>query len=159
MVLASGSALANTETVLLKSNGSDLTAGFSTSHTTAGAFTDTFTFTPTDLQGWTDTTFWNLSYKAANTITFTSASINGVAIAIGSLPLPSGAVSYSTGGIAPTYLSGELVLTISGTSGSAASYGGILNLSPVPEPASYAMMMGGLAMLGFMARRRKQEKE
>lgn len=27
--------------------------------------------------------------------------------------------------------------------------------APVPEPETYAMMLGGLAMLGFMARRRK----
>jgi hypothetical protein len=28
-------------------------------------------------------------------------------------------------------------------------------LAPVPEPKTYAMMLGGLALLGAMARRRK----
>jgi len=28
-------------------------------------------------------------------------------------------------------------------------------LAPVPEPETYAMMLGGLGLLGFMARRRK----
>jgi PEP-CTERM motif len=30
-----------------------------------------------------------------------------------------------------------------------------LTLAPVPEPGTYAMMLAGLAGLGFIARRRK----
>lgn len=41
----------------------------------------------------------------------------------------------------------------SGTSGG--SYSGNLNVSPVPEPASWGMMAIGLAGVGFMAARRK----
>ncbi len=33
----------------------------------------------------------------------------------------------------------------------------ITNVTPVPEPETYAMMLAGLGMLGFMARRRKQK--
>lgn len=49
-------------------------------------------------------------------------------------------------------------LQVSGTvmSGSDASYAGHLTLAPVPEPATYGMMLGGLGVLGFLARRRKQ---
>ena len=32
-----------------------------------------------------------------------------------------------------------------------------LNLAPVPEPETYAMMLAGLGLLGVMARRRKQK--
>jgi hypothetical protein len=31
-------------------------------------------------------------------------------------------------------------------------------LSPIPEPETYAMMLAGLGLLGFMARRRKQKE-
>jgi PEP-CTERM motif len=42
---------------------------------------------------------------------------------------------------------------ITGTSGGA--YAGVLNLSPIPEPGAVGMMLAGLGMLGFMARRRR----
>ena len=36
-----------------------------------------------------------------------------------------------------------------------ASFGGAVMLMPVPEPEAYGMMLGGLGILGFLARRRK----
>lgn len=36
------------------------------------------------------------------------------------------------------------------------SYAGVVALAPVPEPATYGMLLGGLGVLGFLARRRKQ---
>ncbi len=36
-----------------------------------------------------------------------------------------------------------------------ASFGGAMMLMPVPEPETYGMMLGGLGVLGFLARRRK----
>ena len=48
-------------------------------------------------------------------------------------------------------------LLVSGTllSAAAASYSGSITVTPVPEPEAYAMLLGGLGMLGFLARRRK----
>jgi hypothetical protein len=56
-------------------------------------------------------------------------------------------------------LAGTYTLQIKGTvAGSAGgSYSGVLNIAPplpVPEPESYAMMLVGLSLLGFVARRR-----
>ena len=36
-----------------------------------------------------------------------------------------------------------------------ASYSGTVNVTAVPEPETYALMLGGLAAIGFVARRRK----
>jgi hypothetical protein len=49
-------------------------------------------------------------------------------------------------------------LQVSGTvlATSDASYAGHFALAPVPEPATYGMMLGGLGVLGLLARRRKQ---
>lgn len=40
-----------------------------------------------------------------------------------------------------------------------ASFGGAVMLMPVPEPEAYGMMLGGLGILGFMARRRKAKRD
>lgn len=36
------------------------------------------------------------------------------------------------------------------------TYNGNISLSPVPEPESYAMMLAGLGLMGFVARRRSK---
>ncbi|MES2126016.1 MAG: FxDxF family PEP-CTERM protein [Pseudomonadota bacterium] len=48
-------------------------------------------------------------------------------------------------------------LTLSGTTTGGAAYAGQLAFvsQPVPEPATYGMMLGGLGLVGLMARRRK----
>ncbi|MCC2955288.1 FxDxF family PEP-CTERM protein [Massilia sp. IC2-477] len=55
---------------------------------------------------------------------------------------------------------GDYYLRVSGNlvSDAGASFGGAVMLAPVPEPETYGMMLGGLGVLGFLARRRKQKQ-
>lgn len=50
---------------------------------------------------------------------------------------------------------GPFVLSLAGVADAGASYTGTYLVSAVPEPATYAMLLGGLGLLGFMSRRRK----
>jgi hypothetical protein len=71
--------------------------------------------------------------------------------------LQSGAIdvwTLSTNSLA----AGNYYVLVSGNlvSDTAASFGGAVMLAPVPEPETYGMMLAGLGVLGFLARRRKQ---
>ncbi|MFC5481093.1 FxDxF family PEP-CTERM protein [Massilia suwonensis] len=52
---------------------------------------------------------------------------------------------------------GDYYIRVNGNlvSDDGASFGGAMMLMPVPEPGTYGMMLGGLGILGFLARRRK----
>ena len=55
---------------------------------------------------------------------------------------------------------GDYYLQVSGNlvGDTGASFGGAVMLAPVPEPETYGMMLGGLGVLGFLARRRKAKQ-
>lgn len=136
--------------VTLIQSGNDWTAHYGDTITTQGDFIDEFVFSPSTLSGLTNTAFFNLALDAVSSITFTSATINNTIIPISSL------TGISGGLILPTVLGSNITLTIAGTAGGNASYSGTINVRAVPEPATYGMLLGGLGLLGFMARRRKQ---
>jgi hypothetical protein len=48
-----------------------------------------------------------------------------------------------------------LLVTGSSMSNSAGKFYGSVTVSPVPEPATYGMLIAGLGLIGFMGRRRK----
>jgi hypothetical protein len=72
---------------------------------------------------------------------------------------PSFSVPESWGLNLPALAAGSYSLALAyNKSGSAsASYAGTLEVTPVPEPETYAMMLAGLSAVGFMARRRRQQ--
>lgn len=67
-------------------------------------------------------------------------------------------VTWHVGGLGTTLLSGnngEMAMHVQGigSNGDSAWY---VATSPIPEPETYAMLLAGLGLLGFMARRRKE---
>lgn len=52
---------------------------------------------------------------------------------------------------------GSYTLLFTGFSSGAGAFGGFYNVSAVPEPETYAMMLAGLGVMGFMAARRRRQ--
>jgi hypothetical protein len=92
-----------------------------------------------------------LTYSA-NFSDITTASLNGnsPSILYHSTPISLGAFNLTS--------TAPFTLTLSGTTSGAplAAYSGHITVTPVPEPETYGMLLGGLGLLGLVARRRKQ---
>ena len=126
-----------------------LTSTFSALHTT-GSFTDTFTFTQPGITS-ASVSVVTIGAGVAD-IDFISAMLNGQPLTLTTDAGGFVELMYTPSSLA---LTGPLTLTIKGTSGSNASYSGTLNVTAVPEPESYALLLAGLGVLGFVARRRR----
>jgi hypothetical protein len=114
------------------------------------SFTDVFNFTfPT--AGIVNGTISSSFTAANNNIDFTSVTLNGKAFDLVSF----GKFEYRE--LADTlFAGGPQTLIVSGTAGTAATYSGTLSFtSAVPEPATWAMMIGGFAAVGVAIRRRR----
>ncbi|CDG85565.1 FxDxF family PEP-CTERM protein [Janthinobacterium agaricidamnosum] len=124
-------------------------AGIGTLHR-PGPFTDTYTFNYSGDPGLASIGFSGLSFLDHH-INFTSATLNGISIPTRNAGL--NASAYATA----LPVSGLLTLIIHGYTLSPTGYTGMLNvvISAVPEPASDAMLLGGLTLLGMLARRRR----
>ena len=147
LILSAGSAMATT--VVLTSNGAGhYTGTFSAIH--SADFTDTYTFLPVFGDESVDTSVISIGFIPVSDINFTSVTLNGI-----SLTLTSGALETAVTPF-PFLLSGPLTLIVSGTSGLTASYAGTMNVQPVPEPATYAMLLAGLGCVGWLARRHQR---
>ena len=151
--------------VALHSDGDGwLTADLSFTHSVAGAFVDTFTFSNFSGSALINA-FW--STQATNAfadIDLTSVTLNGVAFD----PTKSAFSGYANGKekayLDDTMFSGPLTLVISGVAGGnlpagtliAASYSATINAIPsaVPEPETLALFLAGMGAVGFMSRRR-----
>jgi hypothetical protein len=130
---------------------------YGVTHLHAGSFTDTFNFLPPDVAGGVSAALVTIAYTPTTNIDFLSATINGTPFSFS----PTGV--NEVGFLAQTFMTGPLTLTVTGMAGAglepgtdiSASYSGTINITPVPEPQTYALLLAGLGVVGFVARRRR----
>lgn len=129
------------------------TITFGVTHTDNDPFIDVFNFTGFTEPVIASASLVSIGFIPAQDIEFSSVTLNGNPLTYGN-----GFFSYA---YTPSQLSltGPLQLVVQGTSGATrsifASYSGTLNVTAVPEPGIYSMLLAGLSMVGFMIRRRK----
>ena len=143
----------STPVTLVPGGPGQYSASFGATHSFAGAFTDTFTFSQSVPTSFIDGSLLTIGFVPAQNIDFSSADLNGTPFTLSAPGL------FEFGTLLPTVIGGTLVLTVRGVAGgtesSNASYSSTLNVNPVPELGTYAMLLTGLGVVGFVARRRK----
>ncbi len=139
------------------------TGGFGNTNTANGSFSDTFNFTVAAPGGILATYVQNLSSTQLGDIDFLTAVLSGpsfaspVSYSFTATPFvgnPDGNEqgTYSFGNLA----AGVYTLVVSGSAGNIASYTGDFTVSAaVPEPATWALMIGGMGLAGGALRRRR----
>ncbi|TNE43730.1 MAG: PEP-CTERM sorting domain-containing protein [Sphingomonadales bacterium] len=122
----------------------------------AGSFSDAFTFTLNEASALTSASITNILVELTGLgdIDFTSVDFDGnTFFNITNNFDNSMDLAYISG---VPLAAGDHTLTVQGIAYGTASYGGNITISPVPEPATWAMMIAGIAAVGFAMRRRKQ---
>ena len=146
LAFASGVAFAGDQSVAFTGNAASFSS-LAAPGTALDGGTDTITFTGLAAGAYD----YVLTYSEQWAMT-TGAMLNGTpAIAATS---PTGSVFF---GFIEASGSTPFVLTLTGVplAGKNTVYSGELTVTAVPEPETYAMMLAGLAALGFLARRRQ----
>ncbi len=132
-------------------------AGWGVTHMQAGSFNDTFTFTGAT-GNFVDAALVTIGFFQNDNINFTSATLNGQPFSLTSAgPLERATFNLSA-------FSGPITINVAGVAGPglasgsaiAASYAGTLNVSPVPEAGTLAMMLAGLGIVAGVARQRRK---
>jgi len=131
------------------------------SNTVTGSFSDTWTFnlgTASIVAASITNVAITFAGSTFGEITNFSALLNGVPLLLGGSSQSNNGVTVATQILAgsTTLPAGFYQLKVSGTAlGATASYGGNIVATPVPEPETYAMLLAGLGVVGFLARRRQ----
>jgi len=123
-----------------------------------GAFTDTFSFElPTGIAGFT---LSSIGFAENSSLIVTSFTFNGVTIPVTNTPVgASGNAVASVSGAFPVIVDGPQVLTVSGTGGAQAVFGGTATFESaalVPEPGAWALMIMGFGGVGSLLRGRRR---
>ncbi|BAK67755.1 hypothetical protein SLG_30800 [Sphingobium sp. SYK-6] len=135
------------------------TDSFSGVIASAGAFTDVFSFTLDKASAMTSSSITSIltALGGAGDIDFTQVTFNN---SIFFDVETNFAGTTDVAHISGVYLSaGSHQLTVSGFAYAPASYGGNINILPVPEPATWGLMLVGLSALGWAMRRRKPQTQ
>lgn len=146
--------------VNLGGSATEKSAAFGVTHLEKGAFSDTFNFSPSAGTYTVNASLVTLDMSPETDVTFSAAYLNGNLLTL------SGQGTFEYGYLLPTVITGPLALTVfgyvdfedTGFTPASASYAGTLNISPVPEPASYALLLAGLGVVGAAGFRRRQEE-
>jgi hypothetical protein len=152
LMFAMANASAITTVTLTGGNG-QFTGTFGMIHSTGG-FTDEYEILPTFPSTLVSSILSTIGFQAGQEISFSKVLLNGVELQL---------VNNNPGLLAFTPadfpLNGPITLTVIGTSGSNASYSGTMNLTVVPEPEGYALMLAGLGVVGYIGRRKRRQTE
>jgi hypothetical protein len=129
-------------------------------NTQNSTFGDNFTFSVTN-SGWNlDSIISSISRDATTGLDVTGLALygsNNALISTGTM-MKNGAMDVWT--LSSNNLAaGNYYIKVSGNmvGNTGASFGGAVMLAPVPEPETYGMLLGGLGLLGFLARRRRKQ--
>jgi hypothetical protein len=159
MSAASAASATDYNLTLTPTGGGNFTSPIGAAVTGAGGsgFNDRFLFTLAN-PGTADSTLTTIVLSGINNIDF---AVGGVllddlfpfAVTLGGSS-PDQATLTAVGiGAGPHFI--RVTGTIAPTSGGG-SYGGVLNIGPIPEPATWAMMIVGMGMVGFGLRMRRR---
>jgi hypothetical protein len=149
---SSGALANNVNTTIAVSGG---TIFFGALHTDSDPFTDTFDFNNVIGSVLASASLVTIGFTPAQNVDFTSATLNGNALSLS----PTG-VAEAAFTLAELALTGPLQLVVTGTTGAGggvfSSYSGTVNVTVIPEPGTWALMLTGLSGIGFMARRQNR---
>jgi hypothetical protein len=162
---AMAATVGNTPQVLDLTDGSGFFGDTFAMNNTGNTFSDRFTFTvPSAGATSLDASVWSVSRTADTGLDITGLSLYN---ATGDTLVRSG-TSLLSGNVdlwainADSLAAGNYYLQVNGNvvSDQPASFGGTVTLAaPVPEPETYGMMLAGLGVLGYLARRRKTSQQ